>query len=133
MKYLSATQLQKAPPIVQYVYIASFMNQPVGGRTMDDAIEQYPDYFPEEVERMRKWELIPQEVHDNYWKEYGNIDDELFKDVPTSEGLIAWCDNTEKYQIWNKAWNIANEKAKPLREKLHEKYYSKYGIEWNVL
>ena len=131
MKDLTVEQLEKAPSIVQYLYVASFMKQPVGGKTIDEAMEKHPEYFPDEVEHRRKWALIPQEVHDNYWEEYWNIEKELFKDVPPSEGLMAMCNNTEKYQIWSKAWNIANEKAKPLRKKLHEKFYSKYGIEWN--
>jgi len=133
MKNLTIKQLQEAPSIVQYLYIAGVTKQSVGSKIIDEGIEKYPEYFPDEVEYRRKWALVPQEVHDNYWKEYWDIEKELFKDVPPNEGLMAMCNNTEKYQTWNKMWNIANEKAKPLRKKLHEKFYSKYEIEWDGL
>lgn len=56
------------------------MKQPIGSSTYDKAIKEHPEYFPDEIERIRKWELIPQKVHDKYWEEYWELDKEIMKE-----------------------------------------------------
>jgi hypothetical protein len=131
MKDLTNKEFFEAPNKVQYIYMMGMMKQPIGSSTYEDAIKEHPEYFPDEVEDRRKWDAIPQEIHDKYWEEYWEIDKEVMKDVPPSKGVIGWIDDQEGYNEWNKKWTKANEKAKPLRESLHKKFYSEYGIEWN--
>jgi len=131
MKDLTEKEFFEAPSKVQYIYMMGMMKQPIGSSIYEDAIKEHPEYFPDEVEHRRKWDAIPQEVHDKYSEEYWKLDEEVMKDVPPSKGIIGWIDDQEGYSEWNKKWTEANEKAKPLREALHKKFYSEYGIEWN--
>ncbi len=128
MKNLTTEQFKKAPAIVQNIYIAGFAKQFVSVKTMNEAIEQHPEYFPDEVEHRRKWALIPPEVHDSYWKEYSAIEEEFFNNAPSGKGLMQ---QMKASPNWRKAWEGAREKTKQLRKDLHQKYYSEYGIEWN--
>lgn len=131
MKDLTEKEFFDAPNKVQFIYMMGMMKHPIGSGIYEDAIKEHPDYFPDEVEHRRKWDAIPQEVHDSYWEEYWKLDKEVMKDVPQSKGIIGWIDDQEGYAEWNKKWTEANEKAKPLRKALHKKFYSEYGIEWN--
>lgn len=45
---------------------ASHYSGVVSADAYNNAIEKYPEYFPEEVEYRRKWESVPQEVKDKY-------------------------------------------------------------------
>jgi hypothetical protein len=131
MKDLTIEELEKAPFEIQYLYIMGISNQSVGITIFEEAIEKYPEYFPDEVEYRKKWALIPQEIHDAYWKEYWKLDKEIYKDIPPSKGLMYLINNTDEAKEWKKKWNSANKKAEPLKKKLHKKYYSKYGIKYN--
>lgn len=128
MKDLTDKEFFEAPNKVQYIYMAAMMNQPIGSNIYEDAIKEHPEYFPDEVEYRRKWDAIPQDVHDKYWEEYWKLDKDVMKNVPPSKGIFGWIDDQEGYAEWNKKWTEANEKAKPLREALHKKFYSKYNI-----
>lgn len=130
MKNLTEKELLEAPGIVQSIYMIASMNRPIGTSTINKAIKDHPEYFPEEVEHREKWKTIPQEVHDNFEKEFLELDKKLMKDVPPSKGIVSWINNPEEHQEWNKKFTEAKEKGKPLHKKLHEKHYSKYGIEW---
>lgn len=131
MKDLTEKEFFEAPNKVKYIYMMGMVKHPISLKTYEDAIKEHPEYFPDEVEHRRKWDAIPQEVHDKYWEEYWELDKEIMKDIPSSKGILGWINDQEGYIEWNKKWDEANEKGKPLREALHKKYYSKYGIEWN--
>jgi len=130
MKNLTPEEFDKAPNIVQYVYIMSMSNIPIGSKIYEETIRDHPEYFYEEISETEKWNKIPQEVHDAYWKEYGELKKEVFKDVPPSKGLMAYIGGSKEYKEWEKLWNVAYKKWEPLKRKLHRKYYSKYGIEY---
>jgi len=131
MKYLNEKEFFEAPSKVKYIYMMGMMKIPIGSSTYEDVIKEHPEYFPDEVEHRRKWDAIPQEVHDNYLEEYWELDKEIMKNVPPNKGIMGWIDDQEGYSEWNKKWTEAYEKGNPLREALHKKFYSKYGIEWN--
>lgn len=131
MKDLTEKEFFEAPSKVQYIYMMGMMKHPIGSSIYEDAIKEHPEYFPDEVEHRRKWDAIPQDVHDKYLEEYWELDKEIMKDVPPSKGIFGWIDDQEGYSEWNKKWTEANEKGKPLREALHKKFYSEYDIEWN--
>lgn len=131
MKYLTEKEFFDAPSKVQYIYMMGMMKIPIGSSTYEDVIKEHPEYFPDEVEHRRKWDSIPQEVHDKYWEEYLELDKEIMKNVPPNKGIMGWIDDQEGYSEWNKKRTEAYEKGNTLREALHKKFYSKYGIEWN--
>lgn len=130
MKKLTEKELQEAPNDVQYVYMCSIINHPIGINTYQEAVKKHPEYFPEEVEYNKKWNLIPQEVHDSYWKEYLELDKEIMKNVPPSKGIFGWAKDPEGLNEWEKTYYEAEEKGRPLRKELHQKHYSKYGIDF---
>lgn len=55
------------PNEVLAVWAASFGGY-IGAEQLNNAIEKYPEYFPEEVEHKRKWDSVPQELKDRYFK-----------------------------------------------------------------
>jgi hypothetical protein len=133
MKDLTGKEFFEAPIIVQYIYIMAMNKQPIGSYIYEDCIKKHPEYFLEEIEHRRKWNAIPQEVHDKYWEEYWELEKQIMKDVLPSKGVFGGINGQDGYEEWNKKWTEANEKGKPFRELLHKKFYSKYGIEWNGL
>ena len=134
MKDLTNKEFEHAPNIVKYIYGMSITKQPIGGSTLDKAIEEYPEYFPDEVNSMKKWAAIPQKVHDAYWKEYWKIDKELNKDTPhLGKGIMYYAEHPEEYVECSRAWKVAYEKGKPLKKELHEKFYAKYNIEYHEI
>lgn len=123
----------KAPARVQFLYTMSMMKQPVGRQMVEDAMRESPEYFPDELELRRKWALIPQSVHDEYWIAKEKLHAEIFKDMPPSKGILGWItdNDTEGYQKWNEAYQKCRDIERPLEKELHEKFYSEYDIEYN--
>lgn len=131
-KTLTNKQFEEAPAEVQNVYIHALCKIPIGTSNFNEAVEKYPEYFPEETELRRKWAAVPQEIQDTYWEEYKKLDKEIYKDVPhKGKGLLFFANNPKEDKEHSIAWNKANEKSKPLKRALHNKYFSKYGIKWN--
>ena len=65
MKDLTYKELLEAPAKVRFLYTMAVAKQPVGSQMIEDAIKESPEYFPDELEHRRKWELIPQQDHDD--------------------------------------------------------------------
>lgn len=129
MKDLTTKEFFEAPSRVQYIYIMGIMKQPIGSSLYNEAIEEHPEYFPDVIEYRKKWVVIPQKAHNDYWEEYWVLDKEVMKNVPDSKGIVHWASNPSDYVEWNKEYTKAKEKGKPLYQELHKKFYSKYGIE----
>jgi len=128
MRDLTYDELIKAPTVVQYIYMNSLQKIPIGYRTLNEGIENYPEYFPDEVEHRKKWKVVPQNVHDAYWKEREEIYNKVMKDVPKGYGLLWHIENPQESEIVQSEQSKAFEKLKPLEKSLHEKYYGKYGL-----
>lgn len=118
----------KLPAKVLYLQLAAARGIPVGGGFFDEVITEYPEYFPKEAERKRKWDAIPKEVHEAHWKEYNEFRNELWKDVQCGGGLMEAINHTEAYQKWQKMYERLNPLEEIKLKELHKKYYSKYGI-----
>lgn len=131
MRDLTSEELTQAPTIVQFIYLNSMMGLPVGISSLNDAIEQHPEYFPDEVEHRNKWEAIPDTIHKQYWDEREELTNRIMKDVPKGEGFIWHAENPKKSEQVQKAQKKAMRILKPLEEKLHKKHYAKYGIEYS--
>ena len=103
----------------------------MSSKLIEDSIKDSPEYFTDELEYRRKWDLIPQQVHDEYLKERAALNREIYKDMPPSKGILEWINNIEEYQNWCKKYDECRKKEIPLAKKLHELFYKKYGIEFN--
>lgn len=132
MKNLTFDELAKAPSKVKFLYTMAIIGQPVGSQMVEDAIKESPEYFPDELDRKRKWALIPQSVHDEYWSEREKMREEVYKDMPPSKGIIGWAMDEDRtgFEKWQEAYRKCREIEKPLAEAIHKKYYEKYGIEF---
>ena len=123
MKNLTPIEFENAPSIVIFLYLCETLKKPVGSKILEQALEEHPEYFPDIVEHRAKWDKIPQQIHDDYEKEYLELDKELHKDLPPSKGSLYYIQNPEESEKINK-------KAEPLRKALHDKYYAEYDIEY---
>lgn len=119
------------PAKVFYLKMCAQAKIPIGISLYNEIITEYPEYFPEETEHRRKWELIPQFVHDAYWKERNEFREELWRDEPKSVGIFGMLHNTEEYQKYDEAYQRLKPIEKAKNKELHAKHYAQYGIEPN--
>jgi hypothetical protein len=131
MKNLTVDEFMNAPHIVQYVCMSGITGNPIGANTLNEAIENHPEYFPDEIEHRRKWNAIPQEVHDAYLKDRVLLDVEISNNIPPSRGICGWIDDPEGYEEWTLALCKATATYSPKRKEIHDKHYAKYGIEYS--
>lgn len=129
MKNLTIKELEEAPSIVQFIYQMSVIKQPLGIAMIEEAMRDYPEYFPRELDHRRKWALIPASVHEEYEKERELLRLEMYKDMPESKGLLGWIRSPTSFQEWNKKYSECYDKEKSLAIELYAKYYSEYGIQ----
>ena len=117
------------PYKVLYLQQCKIAGIPVGMSLYLNIVNEYPEYFPVEAEHHRKWDLIPQEVHNQYNKEYLEAYNKYMSDLPhDGKGIMYFIRNPKEYTEWSKAYNDAIEKAKPHLDAIHKKHYSKYNI-----
>lgn len=117
------------PAKVFYLHLCAKMKIPIGASLYDEIITEYPEYFPEEYEHKRKWKLIPQSVHDAYWKEREEFKKELWRNEPKSVGIFGMLHNTEEYQKFDEAYQRLKPIEKVKNKEIHIKHYAPYGIE----
>lgn len=120
-----------APGLVQMVYMAEHTGQMIGLSTYLHVIKQYPYYFPEEIERQRKWELIPDSVHEQYSRELNEFRSKLMKTLPPSKGVFYWSQHPDEFKEWEKAYEIVDKELAAHKHMLEQKYYAPYGITIN--
>jgi hypothetical protein len=128
MKMNLYDKIDKTPHKVLYVQMCAMSNIPIGMSLYDEVLSEYPEYFPEEVEHKKKWESVPQEVKDAYWKEYWKFHETLWKNEPKSGGLLAYINDTDESKKFNEAYKRLRPLEEAKEKELHKKYYSKYGI-----
>lgn len=136
--------LGKQPPLVLFVKGMAMIGQPISYKTWEEVMTKYPEYFPEEVERKRKWDAIPASVHKEYWdqpeaqlfpdsqeiKKYeAIIGPRPFPDLPG--GIIHRVTHEEYNEQYQKQdeWDREMEKLRSIKRKeLRDKLYKPYGI-----
>lgn len=59
MRTLKAKEFYDAPAMVQHIYMCALMDQPIGCDLYNEAIEKYPEYFPDEVEHKKNPKIYP--------------------------------------------------------------------------
>jgi len=131
------------PTIVVFVKMMAVMDQPIGYEMYRKALDEHPEYFPEEVEEERKWAAIPQDVKDAYYAEsdiWGLFmkDQEILAIVgedpyPNRGGIIDRVTHQDEekgrlyalHDEWSKKYfKLQGEK----QDKLYNKYFSQYGL-----
>ena len=113
------------PHEVLYIHTMAYMGIPMGMSFYEETIKKYPDYFPDEIEHRRKWDSIPQSLHDAYWSEYWAFYEELWKNEPKSKGILAAIKDQESF---HEAYDRLRPIEKKKEKELHKKYYAKYGL-----
>lgn len=125
---MKSKKLIDVPDEVLWMQMCQYNGIPVGLDTYNRVIEKYPEHFPEEYKRKKKWDSIPEGVKDAYFKESSDMRNELYKNVLNGGGLVAWINQTEEFKKWEQAYD----KIRPIEEErekqLHDKHFGKYGI-----
>lgn len=135
-KEQEAEWLMSIPPEAWMMALAKRYGGPVSLTVYEKALEQKPEWFPEEVEHKRKWALIPQEVHDQYLTEIMTLDkeQEVCRDSKYTDkrGMMHWIEHQQDYNKWTTAYEeCRTELDIAAREKeIHTRYYGPYGIEY---
>lgn len=128
MRELSYEELTEAPSEIQYLYLAAIMKVSVGSHIIETSMSKYPEYFPDELERIRKWEKVPQHVHDEFNKAAKELHDRIFKDLPPSKGILWHCQNPDESEEWLTAYDKCFQEELSLGKALHDKFYGPYGL-----
>jgi hypothetical protein len=128
MKDLTPEELNAAPPVIQYMWSMAFCRQAIGMSIFEEAIANYPEYFPEEVAHRKLHDSIPQHVHEEYLREYREMHSEVYKDLPPSKGIIGWSLDPHGYAEWVKAYDKAALVAKDREKEIFNRHYKQYGL-----
>jgi len=110
-------EIKTLPPLVAQVF---FSMPYVSLELYNKALDEYPEYFKDEVARRDKMNTIHNEVHKKYLDDVFKFYDEIFDN-------FCLMDVFEKGKIEIK-YN-QSEKEKRLKE-IWDKHYKKYGIEY---
>lgn len=127
MKRLTLDEFNKAPKDVQAIHALAMLGMPVGSGLFERAVKEHPQYFPEEVAHRKKWNSIPQSVHDAYWKEISDFENKWMEENPgdpkwINGGVMMMIKHPECRDYFDRKFQASND----LRKKLDKKYYEPY-------
>lgn len=120
--------LTHIPHEVMYVRVAEKYGIPIGYSHYQEIIKKYPEHFPEEISHKRKWDSIPQSVHDDFHFESQKMRHEVYKNLPHSKGIMWVMENSQEYKDWEVEYYKLYEIERKFNEKLRNKYYKPYGV-----
>lgn len=124
MKNLTTEEFDKAPTLVQFLHVAAISGIAIGSSIVNKAIADHPEYFKEELERKRKWDLVPNEVHSAYNKELSKMSQVVFHGF-YRRGILRYDQSDTEYnEEYDKRWK----KMKEISDELFKKYYGPYGL-----
>lgn len=149
MKKKKEFKIEDIPNEVLAVWAASWHGGGVGADQLNNAIEKYAEYFPEEVEYREKWAKVPQELKDIYFNSKTNQfylgDDDLdekemlFGKCPHPD--IIGCGIIQRVTTYehrgadfaeNDAWNAKWYKHQHRRDiDLYNELFNPYGLSKN--
>lgn len=92
MKQMTYQDLIKAPGTVQTIFISSLIRKPVGLSLYLNTVKDFPEYFPEEIERRDKWAAIPDHVHKIYEFKLSKLEKPTF----SSKGILYYSQHPEE-------------------------------------
>lgn len=126
--------INKLPGIIMYLMAASYMKQPVGSWAYKKAKEEHPEYFVEELEQERKWNLVPEEVKNAYSSEISSVTAEIYKECSVAAGgggILYWLDHPFEMAEFDKCIRSKRSEVERVEKEIHDKYLAAYGIEYN--
>jgi len=130
MKPLTIEELSNAPGIVQLVYLSSINKTPIGISTYEQALKDYPEYFPQEVKRRKQWVDIPIELRNGYMRECSEHFQSVLGDLE-SKGILYYCDHPEEHKEFQRKLSTRLELLRIVEKHLWDKYFGDYDIEYN--
>jgi hypothetical protein len=118
------------PAEVMFLKMAAKMNYPVGVSMYERIISAYPEHFVEVHEHRRKWQLVPQSVHDAYNNEYSALTDPLYKSVPHwGKGIYYLMQaSIEEQSAHHQRLAEIRPELNRIKEELKTKHYEPYGV-----
>lgn len=125
---LTGKEILDTPPKVSLVFSMAQLGIPIGIKFYEGILNEYPEYFPEEVEWRRKMALVPESVHEAYRNELHELFNESFKEWG-GRGMLYWTKNPEEYAQTLKKAEASSKKQRIKEDELFKKYYSAYGLE----
>jgi len=128
MSSTNINEFENAPLLVQQIKSHAFIKQPISMAMYKEAIEKHPEYFPKEVELIRKWESVPKHIMDAYNKEKEEVHAKAFSNLPPSKGFFYWIRNEEEYLKWKEAFDKCMEEEQTALKPIREKYLAPYGL-----
>lgn len=117
--------LEEVPHLVAFIFLAAASKIPIGHALYEQALKDHPEYFEEELEYRRKWEAIPESVHEQYQKAIDALPKE---EMPESKGMVYWSRNPQEYQEWVKVTAPIFKRQERRERNLFNFFYGPYGI-----
>jgi hypothetical protein len=119
-------KFSETPLDVLYIKSVRMHDNTVGATYYMKVVKDNPEYFPEETERIEKWNKIPQSVHDAYEAKMNGLVEMVSKGCPPSPGIVMQVTKPEFCREYNEFTSSASKVMKFIHEKLHQEFYSKY-------
>lgn len=123
MRDLTWAELQDAPGKVRLVYLYATTGLPIGAKISDEAIDECPEYFQDEVAYRREYASYPQEVHDAYMERYLEIHRAFMDTIPPSLGIVGFARNPDAAKEFHKALKLIKPTMDQRLDELFHLYY----------
>lgn len=127
-------RLNSMPNSVMFVIAMGISNTPISLETYERALAEGPEWFPDEIEFRRKWDLVPSWIKEAYNNDPGNTVYRLNFDEPDRPVWPGILNATqEDWQILNEYRNSETYKTKQaLRAQVNadtwNKWFAPYGL-----
>lgn len=132
MKDLTYKELMEAPAIIQFVYLQSAANNPLGSSIIDEAMKDYPQFFKEELELKRRWDAVPEYIKEAYFNEMMLVRKHYDEKTPHyGKGLLFFIQNREAFNEQMDAQKEQRANIKIDASHIHNKYLASFGIPFN--
>jgi len=132
MKDLSYSELVNAPSIIQYIYIASVQNQPIGMSIYEEAMKSYPQFFKEELEIRRRWDAVPPHIKEQYFDAMAKMYEKYARETPFyGKGIMFFANNPDKFSEQIAYVEAQRQNKINAGKKIHQQFLSSFGIQFN--
>jgi hypothetical protein len=118
---LSKGDISNVPAEILALYSLQRAGTPVNISTLTQLMGKYPEYFPEEIAHINKWNNIPDEVKQSYYNRLEELRKEIYKNVEGSS-LYAFVNNTEDLSEWFELTRKMNEVEQLLYDEIIAPY-----------
>ena len=117
--------LNEIPHLVLLVQMAQISGMPIGLSIYQEAIDTYPEHFPEEAAHKKKWNAIPKEVIDGYLKEIGEAF-AIYREGIPNKGILYWSEHIKEFEEYIESGKSIREKHDKKEKAIYEKWLGKY-------